>query len=207
MLQSGTAERPRDAVSVFSGTARPGRCGMVDRRRGMAHRRGHDMEARMSTRNTYLALAFALALALALAASLGLMGSVALAQTPEVGAGLARPHNDIDPQIEQALRGAKKGDRLRAGTASAARTAGTAQQPALFYGWNQFFVSSCIGITINGVDYLYMYFTDGSVAATSDSIAIAASGGICIDSAYVFLYITYISGTFFLFDETFIPHN
>ncbi len=101
----------------------------------------------------------------------------------------------------------RKGDRLHAGRSQRHGPPATAQAQALAYGWVQFCVSSCIGINYNGVDYLYMYLTDGSVAATSDPIAIAASGGICIDSAYVYRHITYISGTFFLFNETFIPHN
>ena len=142
-------------------------------------------------------------------------GGLVQAEAPAPAAA-SQPRADIDPRIDEALRRVHKGERVHAGVASAARAAnGTsasgaaiANQP-LGYGWNFFYVSSCIGTNYGGTDYLYMYFSDGSVAATSDPIAIAASGAICISSPYVYLNITYIdsTGTFFLFNETFIPHT
>ncbi len=88
-----------------------------------------------------------------------------------------------------------------------ASTSGIASLAISSYGWNYEHVSYYYGFNSGGVDYVNLYFTDGSYIVTNDPILESAAGAICISSPIIGFYVTYISGEFFEYEDFIVEHT
>jgi hypothetical protein len=72
--------------------------------------------------------------------------------------------------------------------------------------WSYFAPSYCIGLSYNGVDYLYMAMTDGSYMVTNNAVAVSALAASCTTANQVAFLVTSVSGAYFTWDEVVVYH-
>ncbi len=115
----------------------------------------------------------------------------------------------LDPIIRYRLATAPKGERIKIGHFSGANktNAASAQPASISKGWNYFNIHYCYGFTLNGIDYMYMIFTDGSYLLSGDRTFISAAGAICTSAPFIGFNITSISGNYFTWNDVIVPHQ
>ena len=128
----------------------------------------------------------------------------ALAATPQPA--MSPEDTGLPQRVQAILAHAKKGDHLRLFIHKSAKPAGAATA-AYGVGWNFENVANCIGLQVNGIDYVQFTFWSYDQAITSDPMMIAAAGSICVDSPYLALHITVPDGEYSVWDSVFIPHK